>query len=738
MATIFRNPPLVRSIIVFTSVIMLVFLAISALNAWSAYGTDFDNAERRAETTVELLHQQVQATIETSALVLDAMVLHGQSDQIERNHIGITHDLHLMNMANHLPFAPWLVGIDAGDKVLYMENARGSGNAAAHVQPTSQNHQDHASPAPMHHGAHGNATSTPESVSPSAAGHHQQPKGSATNPHESSNASKMAHGSNMDSNPPMKTPDVAPELVHAFQAYLAMHRDQVGSNLMIGPAINKTSGDGWFFGVSRKMTLPDGTFAGVAIILLDAKFLEVLANSANLGDKSEMGLLGPGGAPLIWLNFDKGRANLVSSPNTHFAENQVDDPSGTIRVPGNNDGKAHIFSYRRLKPIGDLTAAVSIPEALVINGWLASRITDILFVMAFGISLSFLALPAFHLIVRPLRRIQESLNYVRDGNFEESLGTTTGVREINDVMAGVEEMRRSLKVLTEHLNSENATVAKRTDELVAANAELESNKHELINAKLVAEDASRAKSAFLANMSHELRRPLNAIIGYSEMMLEDAHAEKAEERTSDLEKVRNSGTHLLGLIENVLDISKIEAGKIELNVEPMDLTNVISQVENTAAPLMGVNNNQFIIVTLEDIGTIESDGQRLRQILLNLLSNAAKFTKNGEINLTVERDGDGWVRFSIRDTGIGMTSEQVERLFEPFGQADATIAQRFGGTGLGLSISHRFVEMMGGRITIESELGSGSCFTVWLPDIKQAGLPRADDIKIAQPTVMTA
>ena len=236
--------------------------------------------------------------------------------------------------------------------------------------------------------------------------------------------------------------------------------------------------------------------------------------------------------------------------------------------------------------------------------------------------------------------------------------------------------------------------------------------------KLAADQASRAKSDLLAQMSHELRTPLNAILGYSEILREEAEEQGAHGMIADLGKIHAAGKHLLAMINSVLDMAKLESGRTELYLEIFALEPLIREVASIAAPLMGRNDNAFHCEIVSGLGAMEADTTKLRQILLNLLSNAAKFTKNGSVTLRVTSDridDVGWVNFEVRDTGMGMTEEQVTRLCVPFRQADASIARRFGGTGLGLAISRQFCQLMGGDIVIESHLGQGSVFTVRLP-----------------------
>ena len=245
-------------------------------------------------------------------------------------------------------------------------------------------------------------------------------------------------------------------------------------------------------------------------------------------------------------------------------------------------------------------------------------------------------------------------------------------------------------------------------------------------------EASHNKSQFLANMSHELRTPLNAIIGVTEMLQEDAAS--LGQDTEPLDRVLGASRHLLALINDILDLSKIEAGRMELNLGTFGLAPLIEDVVRTIEPLAARNTNRIVAQCGAEIGSVYADQMRLRQALLNLLSNANKFTERGTVTIDArgeQQDGRDWVAITVTDTGIGMSSEQMGRLFQEFSQASAATASHYGGTGLGLTISRRFCRMMGGDITVASEPGRGSTFTMRLPRVVEAAGPASDKAGVA-------
>jgi signal transduction histidine kinase len=234
------------------------------------------------------------------------------------------------------------------------------------------------------------------------------------------------------------------------------------------------------------------------------------------------------------------------------------------------------------------------------------------------------------------------------------------------------------------------------------------------------EVASQHKSQFLANMSHELRTPLNAIIGYSEMLQEEAEDLDADAFLPDLQKINAAGKHLLGLINDILDLSRIEAGRMDLFLETFDISDLARGVMAIVQPLVEKNANSLVVSCADDLGTMRSDQTKVRQTLFNLMSNASKFTEQGTISLSVAReasDESDWITFAVADTGIGMTDEQLGRLFEAFSQAEASTRSKYGGTGLGLAISRHFCRLMGGDLNVTSVYGQGSTFAVRLPAV---------------------
>jgi signal transduction histidine kinase/DNA-binding response OmpR family regulator len=323
-------------------------------------------------------------------------------------------------------------------------------------------------------------------------------------------------------------------------------------------------------------------------------------------------------------------------------------------------------------------------------------------------------------MVRPIQALQAGAARLGAGALDERIAVRTG----DELEALAQEFNQMAAQLQESYASLERKVEERTRELAKALGQLEV--------------ASQHKSAFLSNMSHELRTPLNAILGYSEMLQEEAEDLGQEDFIPDLQKIQAAGKHLLGLINNILDLSKIEAGKMDLYLEPFSVGQVVSDVTAIVKPLVEKNGNTLRVDCPDDVGDMTADLTKVRQALFNLLSNASKFTENGTISLVVRRgplaaagtngaspngagmDGHGgdsadWISLAVSDTGIGMTPEQVGKLFRAFTQADASTTRKYGGTGLGLAISRQFCQLMGGDVTVESEYGAGTTFTIVLP-----------------------
>ena len=317
-------------------------------------------------------------------------------------------------------------------------------------------------------------------------------------------------------------------------------------------------------------------------------------------------------------------------------------------------------------------------------------------------------------ISEPIVSLTDAVEMLERGHLETRVHTNSGA-ELKTLENGINAMALALQSATDNLQDQ---VDVATAELRETLIQLERKNEEIEQERKRALSSNTAKSQFLANMSHELRTPLNAIIGYSEMLHEDSEKMKLEQFIPDLKQINAAGKHLLTLINDILDLSKIEAGKVELYLETFSVKHMINDVINTIQPLADKNENKINVKISDSIDTMHTDLTKLRQTLFNLLSNACKFTDHGAITLTVDSEnklaGDRII-FRLSDSGIGMEPEQMRRVFEAFSQADATTTRKYGGTGLGLAISRRFCEMLGGDIQVESIPGTGTSFIVNLP-----------------------
>ena len=350
----------------------------------------------------------------------------------------------------------------------------------------------------------------------------------------------------------------------------------------------------------------------------------------------------------------------------------------------------------------------------------AKRYANILliFVLVSGLFALFVSSKLQGLISKPILHLEDTMRMVSSNKNYAVRAVKKYSDEIGRLIDGFNTMLSEIQQRDTALQSTNGELKTRTQELEEEVFQRKQAQEELFKAKHAAEEANRAKSTFLANMSHELRTPLNAIIGYSEMLEEETRDAGKIENVQDLKKIQAAGKHLLALINDVLDLSKIEAGKMGLHLETFDVPQVIEEMVTTLQPAAAKNSNSVNVRVAENVGTMKADITKVRQILFNLLSNACKFTDHGTISVDVDQikaEDKECIQFRVSDTGIGISAQQRQNLFQEFAQADSSIARKYGGTGLGLAITHRFVQLMKGQINVESEPGKGAVFTVQLP-----------------------
>jgi two-component system NtrC family sensor kinase len=455
--------------------------------------------------------------------------------------------------------------------------------------------------------------------------------------------------------------------------------------------------------------------AGVSVAEVNLKLIWDVVSQIKVGERGHAYVVDAQGRliahpdiSLVLRNTDMSRLAQVSAAQAATGGKA----SESVQESEDIGGRKVLTAYAPVAPLGWLVF-VELPAAEAYAPLYAALERLALVLLA---ALGFAVLAGMFLagrMVGPIQALRAGAERIGGGDLSQRIRIKTGdelealADQFNDMAGRLQESYAGLE----------QKVEERTREVEEKSRQLEV--------------ASQHKSQFLASMSHELRTPLNAIIGLTEMMVTNAARFGTEKAAEPLRRVHRAGSHLLGLINQVLDLSKIEAGKLELSPEWVNLTPLINEVVDTARPLAEQNNNRLVVKGQENLGSLTVDPMRLRQILLNLLSNACKFTKQGEVTLLARKlvNEGNWIEFSVSDTGIGMTPEQQAKLFEEFTQADSSTARQYGGTGLGLAITRKLARMMGGDVTLTSEAGKGSTFTVRLPaniDVP-AGAPISSD-----------